>query len=467
MTIRFLVPFLLALLCLGAQPRAAEAVPDSAGEIKLTFAPLVRQTAPAVVNIFTKTVVRERRVNPLFSDPFFRQFFGDRFGLGGGTRERIQNSLGSGVIVDSGGLIVTNNHVIEGADEISVVLSDRREFSATLVGVDEQTDIALLRIEAADPLPFIEFRDSEDIEVGDLVLAIGNPFGVGQTVTSGIISGLARTQVGVADIGSFIQTDAAVNPGNSGGALITTDGRLVGINTAIFSKSGGSLGIGFAVPSNLVRFVIESIVEGGRVIRPWLGAFGQPVTGEIASALGLDRPFGVLVNDVWPSGPAEEGGIRAGDVLTAINGKEVNSPAELGYRFGSLSVGGEATVSVVRDGSPMDLAVRLALAPEEPPREVTIIKGPSPLAGLKVANMSPALAEDERLDDIRPGVVILGVAKGSPAARLRLRRGDRVVEVNGAKVGDVRGLLPLIERAANRWSLGFVRNGQRINLVVG
>ncbi len=456
------------LVTLGARsPTAAETVPTTKAEIELTFAPLVRKTAPAVVNIYTKTVVQERRVSPLFSDPFFRRFFGDGLGFQGGTRERVKNSLGSGVIVREDGLIVTNNHVIEGADEINVVLTDRREFTATVIGADDQTDIALLKVDVSTPLPTIEFRDSDDIEVGDLVLAIGNPFGVGQTVTSGIVSGVARTRVGVADIGSFIQTDAAINPGNSGGALITMDGRLVGINTAIFSKTGGSLGIGFAVPANMVRFVIDSLDQGGRVVRPWLGAFGQPVTSELATAFGLDRPIGVLINEVWPNGPAAFAGVMPGDILTHVNGKEVNDGAELGFRFGSLPVGGEATVTVIRKQQTLDLAVALVRAPEEPPRDITITKGPSPLAGLKVANVSPALAEDERLSDMRPGVVILAVARNSPAARMRLTRGDRIVAVNGIEITDVRSLLTAIEAPADRWQLTFDRNGQRINLVVG
>ncbi|MBT6826579.1 MAG: trypsin-like serine protease, partial [Rhodospirillales bacterium] len=303
-------------------------VPETQEQITLSYAPLVKQTAPAVVNIYTKTVVQERARNKLFSDPFFKQFFGDSLGLQlGEPKAKVKNSLGSGVIIDPDGTIVTNNHVIEGADQIRIVLPDRREFDATVVGADERTDLAVLHIETnGTPLPFIAFQDSDGLEVGDLVLAIGNPFGVGQTVTSGIVSALARTQVGVADVGSFIQTDAAINPGNSGGALVSMSGKLVGINTAIFSNSGGSLGIGFAVPSNMVRFVIEGLEHGGRVVRPWMGAWGQAVTSDMAEPLGFDRPMGVLINGIWQGAAADRGDIQVGDVVLQVNGRDVNDP---------------------------------------------------------------------------------------------------------------------------------------------
>ncbi|MEQ8664610.1 MAG: Do family serine endopeptidase [Rhodospirillales bacterium] len=444
---------------------AADRAPQSREQITLSFAPLVRQTAPAVVNIFTRTVVHERRISPLFDDPFFQRFFGGRLGLGG-TRERVKNSLGSGVIVSADGLLVTNNHVIEGADEIRVVLADRREFPAQIVGVDERTDLAVLRVSAPEELPYLRFSDSDDLEVGDLVLAIGNPFGVGQTVTSGIVSGVARTQVGVADIGSFIQTDAAINPGNSGGALIGMDGQLVGINTAIFSRSGGSLGIGFAVPANMARFVIDNIASGGKVVRPWLGAFGQPVTSEIAEALGLRRPAGVLVDRIWPSGAAEEAGLQQGDIVTEVDGRPVNSPAEIDFRIGSRPVGGVSTLGVIRENRELSLKIELRPAPEVPPRNVIRIDVAGPMLGAVVANMSPALNEEEGLGDLTPGVVILGVADGSPAQRLGLSRGDRVVAVNQRKTPNVKSLLNTLSTGAAPWTFVFGRDGRRINLRV-
>ena len=241
-------------------------VPESYAELQLSYAPVVRDVAPAVVNIYTRRLVAQRR-SSLFNDPFFDRFFGTTpFGLG---RERIESSLGAGVIIEAGGVIVTNYHVIKGSDEIIVVLADRREFEAEVVGTDEATDLAVLRIHAGqEPLPLVELGDSDWLEVGDLVLAIGNPFGVGQTVTSGIVSALARTSIGLSSLGSFIQTDAAINPGNSGGALVTLDAKLIGVNTAIYSRGGGSIGIGFAIPSNLVRVVVDGIVSGGRAVRP-------------------------------------------------------------------------------------------------------------------------------------------------------------------------------------------------------
>ena len=255
---------------LASNALAEKRTPSSKEQVMLSYAPLVKKAAPAVVNIYTRKVVRTRSYSPLFDDPFFRRFFGDTLrGVPAPTRKRVQNSLGSGVIVDGSGTVVTNHHVIAGADDVTVVLADRREFDAKIIGSDERTDLAVLKIDTAgEVLPSLKFRDSDDIEVGDLVLAIGNPFGVGQTVTSGIVSAIARTNVGISDLGSFIQTDASINPGNSGGALVTMDGRLVGINSAIYSKGGGSVGIGFAIPANMVRTVIDGLLGGGKLVRP-------------------------------------------------------------------------------------------------------------------------------------------------------------------------------------------------------
>ena len=268
-------------------------IPNNLNEITYSFAPLVKQAAPAVVNIFTRKAVK-RQIPPLFVDPFFRNFFGNSFP--NMNRERVERSLGSGVIVKPDGYIVTNYHVIAGADAIKVVLNDRREFPAVIIREDERSDLAVLKIKPdKNEFPYIDIGNSDDIEVGDLVIAIGNPFGVGQTVTSGIVSGLARTKVGISDFNFFIQTDAAINPGNSGGALLSMDGKLAGVNTAIFSRSGGSQGIGFAVPGNMVRTVVFGAERAGKLQRPWLGANIQSVTQEIAQAIGLDRPVGALI----------------------------------------------------------------------------------------------------------------------------------------------------------------------------
>ncbi len=454
------------VLVAGAAGAQDKRPPASAAEIQLSFAPLVERAAPAVVNIYTRKVVRTRQFSPLFDDPFFRRFFGDDFGLGR-PRERVQNSLGSGVIVDPDGIIVTNHHVVEGADEITVVLNDRREFEAEIVGSDERTDLAVLRLDGTggEGLPSLEFRDSDDLEVGDLVLAIGNPFGVGQTVTSGIVSALARTQVGVSDLGFFIQTDAAINPGNSGGALIGMDGRLVGVNTAIFSNSGGSHGIGFAIPANMVRAVIAGIVQGGRLVRPWLGVSGQAVTAEIAASLRLERPGGVLISELHPGSPVAEAGVRPGDVVLAIGDREVANAQALRYRVATLSIGETATLRLWRKGRELEIEVSLIAPPEDPPRDTTELRGQNPLAGAVVVNVSPALAEELGLDDDRPGVMVLETLRGGTGRRLGFRPGDRVLEVNGVTVRSVRELRETLAAENRRWRIAIERSGRVINWV--
>ncbi|MFN8926936.1 MAG: DegQ family serine endoprotease [Rhodospirillales bacterium] len=456
----------------GAQPAIAPApapaaVPQSREQVALSFAPVVRQTAPAVVNIFTRRVVRERAVSPLIDDPFFRRFFGDALPQGPRERERVQNSLGSGVIVSPDGLIVTNDHVIKGADEIQVVLNDRREFDARLVAADPRTDLAILRIDpGSERLPALPFADSDALEVGDLVLAIGNPFGVGQTVTMGIVSAVARTGTGISDYNFFIQTDAAINPGNSGGALVTVDGRLAGINTAIFSRSGGSIGIGFAIPASMVRTVVAAATTGGRLVRPWLGIAGQPVTSDIAQSLGLPRPAGVLVNGVDPGSPAERAGLRRGDIVTAVQGRSVDDPDALRYRFATLPIGSQAALSVTREGRTREVALAVAAPPEDPPREITPIQGRNPFAGAQVANLSPALLEEVRLPTLtaRQGVVVLDVAQASPAARIGLRPGDVVLRLNGRDVRRVRDLGDALRQPpAQAWQVQVRRGDQTLN----
>jgi serine protease Do len=457
---------LMAAFALAASGAAAQeqAVPQSRAEIELSFAPIVKQVAPAVVNIYTRRVI-ETRVSPFFNDPFFQRFFGEDFF--GKPAQRIQNSLGSGVIVTADGLIVTNYHVIKDSDEITVALADRREFPARIVGGDERTDLALLRIDApGEPLPTLTLRDSDELEVGDLVLAIGNPFGVGQTVTMGIVSALARTRVGIGDLGYFIQTDASINPGNSGGALVTMDGRLVGINTAIYSRDGGSVGIGFAIPANMVHAVIAAESNGGKLVRPWIGATGQPVTQDLAEGLGLARPIGVIVNGVYPDGPAAEAGLDVGDVIVAVNGRDVEDPEALRFRLATLPVGGTADVTVLRDGAETHLAVALLAAPETPPRDQTEIGGRNALNGCVVANLSPALAEELAISGTWEGVIILGMARSAIAARAGLRPGDVLLGINGTDIGMVRDLVSLLETPAERWEITFRREGKVRTVVV-
>jgi serine protease Do len=457
-----IVAFVAVLL--GARAETT-AVPESAEQIRLSFAPLVKTAAPAVVNIYTRRVVRDQVRSPLLNDPFFREFFGGQ-GIGP-QRNRVQNSLGSGVIVSAEGLVITNEHVIKGADDITVVLGDRREFAATVVANDERTDLALLRVDPkGDPLPTLVLADSDRIEVGDLVLAIGNPFGVGQTVTSGIVSAIARTQVGISDLGFFIQTDAAINPGNSGGALVNMKGELVGINTAIFSRSGGSVGIGFAIPTNMVATVIAAAERGGRPVRPWLGVTGQVLTKDMAEGFGLDRAGGVVLNQVHPKSPAALAGLELGDVILTFNGHEVLDPGGLRFRVATAKLDSEAELRVLQDGQPQDIVIRLAAAPEDPPREETTLTGDQPLAGATVVNLSPAVAEELGIEDAWEGVVVRSVARGSPARRIGLRPGDLILEVAGRAVKTVSDVMNAIENPEREWRLSIRRGGEVHSIVL-
>jgi Do/DeqQ family serine protease len=442
-------------------------IPQNSREIQLSFAPVVKESTPSVVNIYTKTTVQARRRMPLFDDPFFRRFFGDQFGNEfGGQRKRQQNSLGSGVIVDSSGMIVTNRHVVDGADQIRVVLHDRREFDASVVITDEKTDLAILKVNSTKPLPALSLANSDDLEVGDLVLAIGNPFGVGQTVTSGIVSALSRTGVGLSKLGSFIQTDAAINPGNSGGALIALDGKVVGINTAIFSKSGGSLGIGFAIPSNMVRAVLRSTSNDGKLVRPWLGASGQSVSQDIANSLGIERPAGVLISALHQKGAAAKAGLRVGDVILAINGHEIFQPGALAYRVATLAVGDSVTMRILRRRKTIALNIILSAAPETPIRDKTLLSGEQPLAGATVANMSPALAEELGTDPFANGIYVMKIKRGSPASRLGFRVGDFIRGVNGTETKLVKSLSEQLDLPAGSWRVSVMRGGNVRDLVI-
>ncbi|MDY0885847.1 DegQ family serine endoprotease [Dongia soli] len=456
----FLLMFsMIGSFALTGPGRADTVVPSSTAQIELSFAPVVKRVAPSVVNIYTRKVVQEQLVSPFFNDPFFRQFFGDESQFGR-PRERVQNSLGSGVILRADGLVVTNNHVIKGADQITVVLNDGREFEAKVIAAEEQLDLALLRVDTkGEKLPPLELRDSDDLEVGDLVLAIGNPFGVGQTVTSGIVSGLARTRTGINDFGFFIQTDAAINPGNSGGALVTMDGRVVGINTAIFSKTGGSVGIGFAIPSNMVKAMISAEANGGKFVRPWIGASGEELTAEIAKSLGLPKPGGVVIKQVYPDGPAVRAGIKPGDVITAVNGKPVNDPEALRFRLATLQLGTPATLEIMSRGESREVKIDLIAAPKTPAPDEQIIKGRNPLSGAVVANLSPALSEEL---SIAPwsGVVVTKVRRGSFADQFNLQPGDVIMKLNNHSIDTVEQLVEAVAKEADEWLITINRGGQ-------
>ena len=453
--------FLAAVHPAAGQERV---VPQSEAEITLSFAPLVRRVAPAVVNIYAKAYSKAMR-SPLFDDPLFERYFGEIFPE---SARPPRNSLGSGVIVRLDGLIITNNHVIQGADEVIVILSDRREFAAEVLRTDERTDLAVLRIEAPDgeQLPFLELGDSDALEVGDLVLAIGNPFGVGQTVTGGIVSALGRTSVDVSDFQSFIQTDAAINPGNSGGPLVSMDGRLIGINTMIFTRTGGSSGVGFAIPSNLVATVISGVTSGNRLVRPWLGAKGQNLTAELAESLGLTRPVGVLVSSVYPAGPAAEAGIKLGDVIFAVDGHEVADAQALRYRIATRSAGDKASISVFRKGKELTLVAPLAPPPEDPPRRETELTGRHPIAGATIANLSPALAEElSGMGVPESGVIVMAIRRASAAALTRFRPGDIVVAINGEEIRRVKEAQRLLSRERPEWRITVRRGEQLVNIL--
>jgi Do/DeqQ family serine protease len=419
--------------------------PTDVTSMKQSFSPVVREAAPAVVNISARSVQRVQ------ADPFF-QFFG-----GGIPRERVAESAGSGVIVRSDGIVVTNNHVIQGAQQIRVVLNDRREFPAEIILADERSDIAVLQLQGVtEQLPVLAIDDREEQEVGDLVLAIGNPFGVGQTVTNGIISALNRTETGISDSGSFIQTDAAINPGNSGGALVDMDGDLIGINTAIFSRSGSSAGVGFAVPASMVRRVVDSALGGeSMVVRPWLGVKGESVTAAIARSLGLSRPQGLIVTELYQGGPGDRAGLREGDVITAIDGAEVNDQSGLNFRVGTKSPNESVAVSVVRDGRTQTINARVQTLPGDAKGDGLLIQD-GPFSGAQIAALNPALADRLGGDPFATGLLITSVQRGSYAARAGLRPGDLVREVNGRVVTSPQALARLgasevtIERQGRR-----------------
>jgi Do/DeqQ family serine protease len=441
------------------------APPVSRSGIQTSFSPIVKLAVPGVVNVYVRSRVQTFN-SPLANDPVFGRMFGEMFGM---PSERIQSSLGSGVIVSPDGTIVTNAHVVKGsgATEVRVVLSDRREFDAHVVLQDEKSDIAVIKIAAGGvKFPYLEFADSDRVEVGDLVLAIGNPFGVGQTVTSGIISALARTEVASSDAQVFLQTDAAINPGNSGGALVDMSGRLVGINTAIFSRSGGSVGIGFAIPSNLVKVYVDSAISGRKVERPWLGARLEVVTREIAEQLKLPRVAGAFVSRVYAQGPAAEAGLKAGDVIVGVDGFEVADARSALYRLTTRGIGNRADLLVLRGGKQVKVPIAIAAAPQPGKDDIRNLSGRHPLDGARVANLLPGIT-DQLSVDAEQGVVILSVRNGSTSARLGFRQGDIVQSIANAAVDSVLVLDKLLAEPQRVWQMSIKRGDQTLQLQVG
>jgi Do/DeqQ family serine protease len=450
---RVLIPavalFVAAAAPLAAQAQAPRAAPSSAASMQASFAPVVKKAAPAVVNISSKRLVRQQ------VDPFWQLF-----GLGA-PRDRVEGSLGSGVIVRPDGVIVTNNHVVEGGQEITVALADRREFPARVLLADPRTDLAVLKIDVGDDrLPTLAINDRGDLQVGDLVLAIGDPFGVGQTVTNGIISALNRV---ADDAGSaYIQTDAAINPGNSGGALIDMNGELIGINSFILSRSGTSSGVGFAIPAPVVRRAVETAAGGGRtLVRPWLGARLQSVTPEMARSVGMERPSGALVADIWSGGPADRAGIRQGDVIVAVDGRPTVDAGGVNYVLGNHRIGDSVQIGLRRNSQQQTVTVKAQAAPATPARDEQTLGGQSPFTGATVANLSPALAEELGVDPFSRGVMVIRVA-GGPAAAVGLRPGDIIRAVNGRQIQATRDLVAAAGRPAGAWQVTIERGGRQI-----
>ncbi len=482
---------------LNAQNVPTLSVPSSQGQIQLSFAPIVKKVSPAVVNIYTKRTVT-RRVSPFMNDPFFNQFFGRGNGggaFGGMSKQQVENSLGSGVIVNENGLVVTNAHVIKNASEIKVILSDGREFDARLTLKDEASDLAVLRIDTEGgsvELPYAALTPSENIEVGDLVLAIGNPFGVGQTVTSGIVSAQGRSRLNINDFNFFIQTDAAINPGNSGGPLVDLNGGVIGINTAIYSRSGGSLGIGFAIPSEMVQSVIAAennrpvsdvntahnnnasppspysgATKTSNIVRPWLGVSAQNVTADIANSLGLTAPRGALVAKLHRKSPFAKGGIVVGDVITGVNGKNIRDVSEMKFRMATVSLGDFADVNVMRKNTVKTFRVRAIAPPDDPDRAQMALSGQHILNGAVVARINPAVVVELGLDaDNLEGVAIIAAPRGSYAQRV-VKAGDIILEVNGKRVKTPRDIETYMSgNDSNAAQLTIKSNGRTRRVVV-
>ena len=382
---------------------------------------------PSVVNIAsTKTLKHSGAMSPFFQDPFFKRFFGDNFGFSEKPREYKQSGLGSGVIVRKDGFILTNNHVIRGADEIKVTLHDKREFKGQVIGTDQKTDLAVIKVEAEE-LPEIRLGDSDELKVGETVLAIGNPFGLNATVTSGIVSAKGRANVGIADYEDFIQTDAPINPGNSGGALVNIRGELIGINTAIFSTTGGYQGIGFAIPSNMAKVVMENLIEKGKVVRGWLGVTIQTLTPELAEQFNLKDAKGVLVGDVSEGGPAEESGIQRGDVIVEYDGEKVEDVTTLRNMVANTPPDGKVAIKLIRDGKTESVHVRIS----EMDSDIGSLSESfdNQLKGVTVQDITPQLKNTLRIPERITGVVVSDVQDDSSASDV-LKRGDVIMEIN-------------------------------------
>jgi serine protease Do len=454
-TLRSSGVFALTVLCVGMRlsPVTAQQPQQTREGITTTFAPLVEKVAPSVVTVFTTQTVSRAQTQSSFSDDALRQFFGGRAPQTQG-KQTLQG-LGSGVIVSPDGYILTANHVVSGAEEIMIGLgNDLRRFKAKKIGTDPGTDVALLKIDENN-LPSVNFADSDKARAGDIVLAIGNPFGLRQTVTMGIISAVGRGGMGIVDYENFIQTDAAINMGNSGGALVDTQGKLLGINTAIFTRSGGNQGIGFAIPANLAREVMQSLRDKGRVVRGYIGTSVQTLTPEIADAMKLKGQLsGALVGEVEPNAPASKAGIKTGDVITAVNGKKVNDPRELRLMVGSMAPGTKVQIEVNREGQTKPFDVQLAEMPASAANENTDTSSEEPaqpqrttvFGGVAITNITEDIRTALNLPKEIQGAVIADIDTESPAAKAGLREGDVIQEVNKQPVKNAKDLVAISKR---------------------
>jgi serine protease Do len=409
---------------------------------------------PAVVNITSTTTVHMRGFqSPFFDDPFFRQFFGNQFRSFEMPKDFKQSGVGSGVIVDGEGYILTNNHVIKDADDIKVKLSDKKTYKGKVVGTDPKTDLAVIKI-SANNLPVMKLGNSDELKVGDKVIAIGNPLGLNQTVTSGIISATGRADVGIADYEDFIQTDAPINPGNSGGALVNVKGELIGINTAIFSTSGGYQGIGFAIPSNMAKVVMENLIKHGKVIRGWLGVSIQPITPDLAKELGVKDEKGALVADVMEGSPAEKSRLKRGDVIIELDGKAVTDITSLRNMVAGINPGKEVTIKYLRDGNSKTVKVKIEELPAQTQQQPG--KFDNQLNGVSVQNITPDVRKSLDIPQRVKGVIINDVDANSAAAGI-LTQGDIIIEVNRKKIGNIMEYQAIVSR---------IPSGQNILLLI-